>query len=259
MAWKNLNVKNPILKENVHILTSDYKTRNKERPTHNGMDFIGKGYACDYIIAIEKGTVITAKYSTSAGYYVEIQHDNGAISRYLHMKKGTLKVSKGNYVSKGQVLGYMGSTGNSSGAHLHFGVKVNGCHVDPKPYLMGEKKFEKENSLNYQAYDNVRKDWLPNVKTGTNDYAGITGNAIGGLYIDELTYRVYDNKKKKWLPWVTGRKDYAGIKGNNIGGVQIKNATYRVHLKGGDWLAWVNGTDDYAGIKGKDIDRIQIK
>ena len=259
MAYTKLNVICPVLREGVHYLTSDYKTRNRQRPTHSGMDIIGKGYACDYVIAIEKGTVVKAKYSVSAGYYVEIQHENGAISRYLHMKKSSIRVSKGNVVAKGQILGYMGNTGQSNGAHLHFGVKVNGVHVDPKPYLMGEKTFANTNSYEYQVYDNEKRAWLPNVKTGTSDYAGITGNPIGGLYIDKLTYRAYDNKKKKWLPWVKGRTDYAGIRGNNIGGVQIKNATYRVHLKGGNWLAWVNGTDDYAGIKGKAIDRVQIK
>ncbi len=141
MAYTKLSVKCSVLKNGVHYLTSDYKTRNKKRPTHSGMDMIGKGYACDYILAIEKGTVITAKYSITAGYYVEIKHDNGIISRYLHLKKKSMKVKKGDKVSKGQIIGYMGNTGASRGAHLHFGVKSNGKHVDPKPYLIGEKKF----------------------------------------------------------------------------------------------------------------------
>lgn len=146
--YTKLNVQCRVLKNNVHYLTSDYKTRNKARNTHNGMDMIGKFYACDYIVAIDEGKVVTSAYSQTAGYYVEIEHNNGAISRYLHMKKGSVKVSKGEYVTKHQVIGYMGKTGDSTGNHLHFGVKVNGNHVDPKPYLMGEKLFDSDDCLN---------------------------------------------------------------------------------------------------------------
>lgn len=141
MGYTKLNVKCNVLKNGVHYLTSDYKSRNKSRPNHNGMDMIGKSYACDYIIAIDDGVVITSTYDSSAGYFVVVKHNNGGLSRYLHMKKGTLKVSKGDKVKKGDVLGYMGNTGNSNGAHLHFDVKINGSFVDPKPYLMGEKVF----------------------------------------------------------------------------------------------------------------------
>lgn len=142
MSYTLLNVKNSVLKEGVHYLTSDYKSRNSKRPTHNGMDMIGKSYACDYIVAIEKGIVKTSSYDSSRGYYVEIEHEKGN-SLYYHMKKGTVKVSKGESVKKGQILGYMGSTGNSTGNHLHFGIKVNGSIVDPKPYLLGEKSLLK--------------------------------------------------------------------------------------------------------------------
>jgi len=75
------------LKENVYYLTSDYKTRNNDRSNHNGMDFIGNNRSADYIIAIEEGRVITSKYSLTTGYYVEIEHRNKYISRYLHMMK----------------------------------------------------------------------------------------------------------------------------------------------------------------------------
>lgn len=139
---KLLEVKNSVLKEKVHYVTSDYKTRNGERSVHNGMDMIGKNKRTDYIIAIEKGKVITSTYSTTAGYYIEILHDNGYISRYLHMKKDTLKFKKGDNVFKGDVLGYMGNTGNSHGAHLHFAVYDNKrLPQDPLPYLLGEKDF----------------------------------------------------------------------------------------------------------------------
>lgn len=145
---KLLKVKNSVLKEGVHYLTSDYKTRNSSRG-HNGMDMIGKNKRTDYVVAIASGVVITATYSKTAGYYVEIRHNNGYISRYLHMKKGSLMVKKGDTVQKGQVLGFMGNTGNSSGAHLHFAVySKKRTPLDPLPYLTGEKDLENV-SVNY--------------------------------------------------------------------------------------------------------------
>lgn len=147
MARTQISAKVPVLKKGVHLMTSDFGPRTythngkKVSNNHKGVDLIGKGAACDYIIAAADGRVTIAKYSDSAGYYVQINHGNGVYTRYMHMKAGTMTVAVGDSVKKGQVLGYMGSTGNSTGAHLHFDVCVNGSYVDPKPYLAGEKSL----------------------------------------------------------------------------------------------------------------------
>ncbi len=142
MSVKKIDVKKPVLENGEHYVTSDYKTRG-DRSSHNGMDMIGKNKSIDNIIAIDDGVVITSTYSTTAGYYVEIRHKNNYISRYLHMKKDSLKVKKGDNVQAGQLLGVMGNTGNSHGAHLHFAV-YNEKRVpqDPLPYLLGELNLE---------------------------------------------------------------------------------------------------------------------
>jgi len=258
--YPKMDVKCPVLKQGVHYLTSDYKTRNPKRK-HSGIDMIGKGYACDYVIAIDDGVVVTSTYSATAGYYVEIKQNDGSITRYLHLKKGSITVKKGDHVKKGQVIGYMGNSGSSNGAHLHFGVRVNGKDVDPLPYLEGKKTFDRVviKQVPYQVYDNDKNKWLPFVNSNTNDYAGIHGHSISGLRIANLTYRVHDKVKKAWLPWVTGTSDYAGILTHDIDGVQIKGATYRVRLKKGKRLPWVTGDNDYAGIYGNSIDEVQIK
>ncbi len=138
-----LSVQNPVLKKGVHYITQDYKTR--EDANHEGIDMIGKNKATDDIIAISDGIVYDTGYNDKAGYYVELQHQNNLITRYLHMKKNTIKVKKDDIVVKGQTLGKMGSTGDSTGAHLHFAVfTLDRIPLDPLPYLQGKLEFNSD-------------------------------------------------------------------------------------------------------------------
>lgn len=97
---------------------------------HGGIDIGGGGP----ILAAKAGRVITAQYSSSWGNYVRIDHGNGIITLYAHMLSN-LKVSVGQKVSQGQQLGVMGSTGRSTGTHLHFEVHENGRRVNPRKYV----------------------------------------------------------------------------------------------------------------------------
>lgn len=85
------------------------------------------------IYAAYSGTVVTSTYSSSAGNYIMIDHGSGLMTVYMHCSK--LLVSEGDSVTKGQTIGLVGSTGNSTGPHLHFSVRLNGSYVDPKPYI----------------------------------------------------------------------------------------------------------------------------
>ena len=84
-------------------------------------------------MAVRDGTVKVATYSSSAGYYVNIDHGDSFMSRYLHMTHYI--VSPGQKVSAGQVIGYVGTTGLSEGPHLHFGIAYNGGYVNPASYI----------------------------------------------------------------------------------------------------------------------------
>lgn len=138
---KKIAVKNPVLKNGVHYMTSDYKTRNSGRNSHSGIDMIGKNYAADYIISIDDGVVKSTGYSKKgSGYYVYVSHGDYLVI-YAHMKKGSIVVKKGQRIKKGQVIGYMGTTGNSTGVHLHISIKHNNVLVDPLPFLQG-KSFD---------------------------------------------------------------------------------------------------------------------
>ena len=117
------------------MLTSPFGYR--DAPTagastyHEGVDLAGPEGTP--IVAARSGTVTIARYSNSAGYYVTINHGDGYSSVYMHMT--TYTVSVGQQVSQGQVIGYMGSTGISTGSHLHFGIMYNGAYVNPAYYV----------------------------------------------------------------------------------------------------------------------------
>ena len=98
---------------------------------HNGVDL-----ACAQgtpIYASRSGQVTTAAYGKDAGYYVSINHGDGFASVYMHMTHYI--VSAGEYVEQGTVIGYVGSTGASTGPHLHFGISYNGTYVNPMNYI----------------------------------------------------------------------------------------------------------------------------
>lgn len=123
-------------------------------------------------------------------------------------------------------------------------------------------KYTGETITNKYQSHGIGTKWYPNVLVESNDYAGVFGVAMDGLFVDEHEYRVKSNGR--WLPAVYGRNDYAGILGQPITDVAIKGATYRVHIKGLSWLPWVTGYDindfnnGYAG-NGQVIDAIEIK
>lgn len=98
---------------------------------HSGVDVAANSGAT--ISAAAGGTVSIAEYSSSYGNYVVIYHSNGTTTLYAHMS--SMAVSAGETVSQGQTIGYVGSTGNSTGPHLHFEVRVNGSCVDPLGYF----------------------------------------------------------------------------------------------------------------------------
>ena len=97
---------------------------------HEGID-IGAGYGAP-IVAAASGTVIYAGWMGGYGNLVIIDHGGGIATAYAHQSSFAVG---GGPVSQGQVIGYVGSTGNSTGAHLHFEVRVNGSAVDPLGYL----------------------------------------------------------------------------------------------------------------------------
>lgn len=101
---------------------------------HKGVDIGGVGYTTE-IKAAKAGTVIVSQLSSSYGNYVVVSHGSGNTTLYAHMS--SRKVSVGQKVDQGDVLGITGSTGNSTGPHLHFEITENGVRINPLNYLTG--------------------------------------------------------------------------------------------------------------------------
>jgi murein DD-endopeptidase MepM/ murein hydrolase activator NlpD len=104
---------------------------NGRKAWHNGVDFAGKSGAD--IIAVASGVVTWSGEKNGYGQMVELDHGEGYITRYAHNKKNLVNV--GDTVKKGAVIGLMGSSGRSTGPHVHFEVYKNGRSVDPASYI----------------------------------------------------------------------------------------------------------------------------
>lgn len=159
---------NRILQGKRHIITGIY---TEDR--HNGIDLVattnGTNRVTDNITAhsdgvikeIRKGYATTDTFGNSYGNYVLIEHANGMATCYAHLVNGSnSSLSVGDKVRKGQVIGRMGSTGRSTGAHLHFEVRSTTRHadrIDPTNYLNNDIVKEEEKPLtNFKLQDKVK-------------------------------------------------------------------------------------------------------
>lgn len=102
-----------------------------KKKTHGGLDLAAPGGSP--ILAANSGKVIISGYDYSYGNYIVIDHGGGVSTLYAHASKRL--VSKGQSVSRGQQIAKVGTTGSSTGNHLHFEVRINGTRVNPLPYI----------------------------------------------------------------------------------------------------------------------------
>lgn len=201
---KRIDVKNNVLKRGKHYVTCDWGYYSDGRTWHKGIDLIGDAVksdtSIDDIVAFADGVVIEM-VNTIAGYvgstktdgcgnYVSLKHENGWVTRYMHMVKGSVTVKVGQRVKKGQVLGHMGATGNATGNHLHFdisnssflpyGRKINGrYYADPKPFLSGKMTFADVGyqTGTYQVIKDVNVRDAPSLDGTQLTYYSFTDNA----------------------------------------------------------------------------------
>ena len=166
---------------------------------HKGIDLtLWRGYsALSAIGAAWDGTVTDVRdgvegFDTvrSAGNRVTIDHGDGVVTKYYHLANGSIPVQVGDSVDAGQVIGQMGSTGYSTGAHLHFQLEIYGEPVDPLPFLLGEEDIPEE--ILTEEMDNIPAEWAEDA------VAWAVENGI--LYGDENgNYRLHENCTREMM------------------------------------------------------------
>jgi len=205
-----VSVKCRVIEGGVCEITQEYKAG-----THNGIDVVGEGYTLAWETAHSDGTVVATRTdcnwfeSGSYGNYVKIKHDNGYYTLYGHIAYNTVKVKVGDKVKRGQVIGYLGNTGESYGAHLHFEVRdKNDTRIDPTPYLNAD--LPKEVELPQPVERNKNATQLQviepqlNVRLDHTTSAQSIGFCPVGIYnivsrYEDGTYTWYEIEKGKWV------------------------------------------------------------
>lgn len=176
-----MNVTVHVLQKGVYKVTSPFGMRKLTiggqtvTQMHNGIDFANR----DNVIAPARGRVIAvmtnvkesqtpeiiAKKQTGLyrGNHVILEHGGGVSSYYVHLAYGTIpaKIKVGAIVEKGEVLGQVGTTGYSTGIHLHYEIREGVKAVDPVPYLTGVKKF-----TDYTDVVVMTREGVPTLKMG---------------------------------------------------------------------------------------------
>lgn len=204
-------MKVPINSENIKI-TSRYGNRKYYyqgkliKDFHNGIDLVPSPCNNNEILAFADG-VVTSMQKTGRQYgtgcYVRIKHSNGLYTLYYHLKSGTVCVNVGDKVKKGQKLGIIGTTGKSTGIHLHFQIDKGSSKtsINPYDYLFKDKIFIEEK---VQDKPKVNK---PNIllmvkKTIRGDYGnGQTRKNKLGKYYNEVQHQVNLNYKNGTTRW----------------------------------------------------------
>jgi murein DD-endopeptidase MepM/ murein hydrolase activator NlpD len=122
------------------VLTSSYGMRTHPvlggNRKHHGIDLAAPTGTPVYATA--DGVVSKAEWFSSYGLYISVEHGASLQTRYAHLSR--LSVATGDTVRKGDLIGYVGSTGRSTGPHLHYEVRVDGVAVNPIPYMMADER-----------------------------------------------------------------------------------------------------------------------
>ncbi|GEP57401.1 M23 family metallopeptidase [Reyranella soli] len=155
--------------------TRRYYGRSSGGGFHNGIDFEGKTGMPIYAAA--DGMINHQGFYFNYGRTVKISHADNFETLYAHMSRFADGMGPGSRVKKGDLIGYIGSTGRSTGPHLHFSVIVNGQFVDPQPYISGKgfnSVLANENLVAYRQWQqDIRK--AAGAKDDNNRFRGLQG------------------------------------------------------------------------------------
>ncbi len=114
---------------------------------HHGIDLAGTWQ--ENVRTTAPGSVIYAGSEGAFGKVVRVQHEFGVVTTYAHLARVTVRT--GDYVSEGQVVGKMGNTGRSAGAHLHYEIRVRGKSIDPNKFMKVGRQLSVAGELRQSA------------------------------------------------------------------------------------------------------------
>ena len=228
-----------VLKTKGNVITQKFKP-----DAHKGIDIVGTGYTSDYIVAHSAGEVVGVRcdYTTkdktghSYGNYVKIKHPNGMYTLYAHLKYGTVCVNVGDIVETGTILGYMGTTGHSTGVHLHFEVRdKTDTKINPTDYinadLPGSVKADEDITNNELSEEELLK-MANDVILGKYGNGNARVKALGDLYeivqtkANEIVRATKEQKEKATKN--TDNKIHTVKKGENLSKIaKLYNTTWK--------------------------------
>ena len=198
-----MSLKCNVLKKGYCEITQSFGGSNN----HRGLDLVGKDYTVDDVVSYDNGTVLMSVngYGNGQGEgvnwrygnFIKIQHDDGTVCLYAHLEYTSVTVNQ--RVSKGQVIGRMGNSGNSYGAHLHWEYWTKNdyySNVDPSPYLE-----PKELPTSVERDKNKRQfqvDYNDNLRIRKSP--GLTGEILGIL--NAGIYNFTEEKEADGYKWV---------------------------------------------------------
>lgn len=204
------------------------------RSNHNGVDLIMKNTESrgTEILAPESGKILAARKSNHPtggyGYYVKMQGRSGVVHLMAHMIKGSLRVRKGDVVETGDVLGLMGTTGNSTGVHLHWEVRVKGKFTNPMKWFEknGEPDLPKDfNAWTKKLNDKSVKAYIKNAPRKSK--VRVRHN---GISVFNRTVRPGDEMLEKTVTLNVGKNRIT----IEIDGIEVKGSTYSKKSNSGD-------------------------
>lgn len=182
---------------------------------HNGLDIVGPGYTLAWETAHSDGVVVDTRTDCnwtddySYGNYVKIKHDNGYYTLYAHIAYNTVKVNVGDRVKRGDVIGYLGNTGWSDGAHLHWEVRDEyDNRIDPTPYLDADLPREIELPQPVERNESATQlqviETQLNVRLGHSTSVQSIGFCPVGIYnilntYEDNEYTWYEIEEGKWV------------------------------------------------------------
>lgn len=243
----------------------NYMITNGYSNSHKAVDVVGENSSFDYVVSHSDGKVIyvqdgygNMKGSTgniSYGNYVKVDHGNGYVTLYAHLRSG-LVVRNGEYVKKGQRLGYMGDSGNAYGAHLHFEVIKNGERINPTSYLDSDLYDDNNSySMKYKVGDIVEINGVYVSSVSKEKLMpAITRGVITKIIDGVSNPYLLDNGNIGWVNdsvIVSNRDSNIYLSNPSYNGVSIVDALNEIRVDSSysyrSKLANVNGISNYSG------------